>query len=60
MRSMNEKITILNFRIEPKLLSRIDDFRFQQRFENRAEAIKWLLDWALTQKPKRSMEPKKK
>jgi hypothetical protein len=33
------------------LLKRIDDFRFKHRFESRAAAIKWLLDWALAQKP---------
>ena len=41
----------LNFVIEPELLKRIDDFRFTQRFPTRAAAIKWLLDWALDQKP---------
>jgi hypothetical protein len=43
---------ILNFYIDPALLKRIDDFRFKQRFESRAAAIKWLLDWALKQNPK--------
>jgi len=41
----------LNFVIEPELLKRLDDFRFKQRFATRAAAIKWLLDWALSQKP---------
>jgi hypothetical protein len=43
---------LLNFLVEPELLKRIDDFRFKNRFESRAAAIKWLLDWALDQKPK--------
>ncbi len=47
---------ILNFVIDPALLKRIDDFRFKQRFPTRAEAIKWLLDFALKQNPK--PEPK--
>lgn len=42
---------LLNFLIEPDLLKRVDDFRFKQRFESRAAAIKWLLTWALDQKP---------
>jgi hypothetical protein len=42
----------LHFVIEPELLKRIDDFRFKQRFETRAAAIKWLLTWALDQKAK--------
>ena len=42
---------LLNFVIEPELLERVDDFRYKHRFESRAAAIKWLLDWALKQKP---------
>jgi hypothetical protein len=41
----------LNFVIEPDLLKRLDDFRFKNRFATRAAAIKWLLAWALDQKP---------
>jgi len=42
---------VMNFIIEPELLKRIDDFRFKNRFGSRAASIKWLLDWALSQKP---------
>jgi hypothetical protein len=42
----------LSFVIDPELLKRVDDFRFKNRFESRAAAIKWLLEWALDQKPK--------
>jgi hypothetical protein len=42
---------LLNFLVDPKLLERIDDFRFTHRFQSRAAAIKWLLDWALSQNP---------
>ena len=42
----------LHFVIEPKLLKRLDDFRFANRFSTRAAAIKWLIAWALDQKPK--------
>jgi hypothetical protein len=48
---MGSEKPLLNFVIEPDLLKRIDDFRFKQRFQTRAAAIKWLLDWALNQKP---------
>ncbi len=41
----------LSFVIEPELLKRLDDFRFKNRFESRAAAIKWLLSWALDQRP---------
>ncbi len=42
---------LLNFVIDPELLKRVDDFRFKNRFDSRAAAIKWLLAWALDQKP---------
>jgi hypothetical protein len=38
----------MNFIIEPDLLRRVDDFRFENRFPTRAAAIKFLLDAALT------------
>ena len=43
--------TLINFIVEDSLLRRIEDFRFKNRFATRAAAIKWLLDWALKQKP---------
>ena len=47
---------LLNFIVDLKLLKRIDDFRFKNRFQTRAAAIKWLLVWALRQKPKAENE----
>ena len=44
--SRSEK-PFLHFVIDPELLRRLDDFRFQYRFETRAAAIKWLLEAAL-------------
>lgn len=41
----------LHFVVEEDLLKRVDDWRFKHRFPTRASAIKWLLDWALKQKP---------
>lgn len=53
--SSGEKDTVdkpfMHFVIDPALLKRIDDFRFKHRFTTRAAAIKWLLAWALKQKP---------
>lgn len=43
--------SLLNFIVDDNLLKRIEDFRFKNRFPTRAAAIKWLLDWALKQKP---------
>ncbi len=51
MADANEK-TILNFVTSKELVQRIDDFRFKHRFESRAEAARFLLDWALKQNPK--------
>jgi metal-responsive CopG/Arc/MetJ family transcriptional regulator len=33
------------------LLKRLDDFRVKHGFPSRTEAVRWLLDWALKQKP---------
>ena len=38
---------LLNFVVDQELLDRLDDFRFEHRFQSRAEAIRWLLEWAL-------------
>lgn len=44
----------LHFVVDPDLLQRLDNFRFKHRFGSRAAAVKWLLKWALDQKPKPS------
>jgi hypothetical protein len=51
MITMGSNKPLLNFVIEPELLKLIDDFRFKNRFQTRAGTIKWLLAWALDQKP---------
>lgn len=48
---MSSDKPFLSFLVDPSLLKRLDEFRFKHRFESRAAAIKWLLDWALSQKP---------
>jgi hypothetical protein len=48
---MGSEKPFLHFVIEPELLKRVDDFHHKHRFKNRAAAIKWLLDWAMRQKP---------
>jgi metal-responsive CopG/Arc/MetJ family transcriptional regulator len=45
--------TTLTMNIREDLLKKIDDYRFEQRFASRTEAIEWLLDVALKQNPKR-------
>jgi metal-responsive CopG/Arc/MetJ family transcriptional regulator len=40
----------VNISFDEKLLSRIDDFRFKQRFASRTEAIRWLITAALDHK----------
>lgn len=41
----------LSFVIESDLLKKITDFQHKHQFASRAAAIKWLLEWALKQKP---------
>ena len=48
---MSKQTQFLHFVIDPELLKRIDDFRFENRFPTRSAAVKWLLAWALEQKP---------
>ncbi len=49
---MPSRKPLLNFVIEEDLLEKIDTFRFENRFQHRAEAITFLLKWAVNQKPK--------
>jgi metal-responsive CopG/Arc/MetJ family transcriptional regulator len=52
MRMANEpEKQYVNVLFDVKLLSRVEDFRFKHRFPSRTEAIRWLLDHALKQKP---------
>ena len=46
-----DKKPLINVLMEPDLLARIDDFRFTHRFKSRAAAMKYLLDWAILQRP---------
>jgi metal-responsive CopG/Arc/MetJ family transcriptional regulator len=41
---------IVNLALDPSLLSRIDDFWHDHRFNARSEAIRWLLEAALDKK----------
>lgn len=43
---------LLHIALEPELIRRIDDYRFQHRFVSRTATIVWLLEWALRQNPK--------
>ncbi|MFO7295996.1 MAG: hypothetical protein C0P72_008230 [Clostridia bacterium] len=55
---MATKKPILNFVVDPDLLRRIDDFRFQNRFDTRAAAVKWLIEWALAEQEKKTEKEK--
>lgn len=52
MSKQSDETQMVHMRMEYALLKRLDDFRFKHRFESRSEAARWLLDWALGQKPK--------
>jgi hypothetical protein len=47
---MGTEKPFLHFNVEADLLKKLDDFRFKQRFDSRAAAIKWLLEAALKAK----------
>jgi metal-responsive CopG/Arc/MetJ family transcriptional regulator len=47
---MPEEKQLVHMLFEKRLLNRLDEFRFKQRFESRTDAIRWLLDSALSQK----------
>lgn len=49
---MPSKLPMLHLVVEEDLRERLDDFRFKHRFTSRSAAMKWLLNWALTQDPK--------
>jgi metal-responsive CopG/Arc/MetJ family transcriptional regulator len=46
-----KKKQYVNLLFDDALMKRIDDFRFKNRFPSRTEAVRWLLSWALRQKP---------
>lgn len=41
------KKPLVTLLMEPDRLTRVDDFRFSERFKSRAAAMKWLMDAAL-------------
>lgn len=45
--TMTTEKPILNFVVDPDLLSRIDDFRFENRIASRSEAIRRLVEKGL-------------
>jgi metal-responsive CopG/Arc/MetJ family transcriptional regulator len=51
---------MVNMLYDADLLKRIDDFRFQHRFESRTEAIRWLIQAALDKKLAPKEQPKEK
>ena len=53
---MAKDYTIINILIPDKLLEQIEDYRFQKRFKNRAEAIRYLLEYAVKHSPEKEGE----
>ena len=47
MKNSIEDTIIFNLSIPGKLVERIDDFKFEQRFVTRAGAMRYLMTWAL-------------
>ena len=43
----------INIPFDDKSLEAIDEFRFRNRFPTRTGTIRWLIEYALKQKPKK-------
>jgi Arc/MetJ-type ribon-helix-helix transcriptional regulator len=50
---VEDKNKMINIAIPESLLERVEDFRFEQRFKTRAEAIRYLMEWALDRNPQK-------
>jgi hypothetical protein len=56
MDKVTEGKQMVHMRLEPELPKGLEDFRFKHHFQTRTEAARWLLSWALKQKPKPETE----
>jgi metal-responsive CopG/Arc/MetJ family transcriptional regulator len=52
MAKESDEKQMIHMRMDQSILKRLDDFRFKHRFQSRSDAARWLLNWALDQKPK--------
>jgi hypothetical protein len=52
---------LVHVRMDEEMLERIDEFRFNNRFNDRGRAVRWLIKWALNNagKSTKSSEPGK-
>ena len=50
---MEKKSRLINLMMSEELIKRVDDFRFENRFNTRAEAMRFLMEWALDHGAKR-------
>ena len=48
---MGSEKPLITFVAEEEWIKEVENFRFEKRFTSRAAAIKWLVRWALKQKP---------
>jgi metal-responsive CopG/Arc/MetJ family transcriptional regulator len=53
-----DETQMVHMRLDVPLLKRLDDFRFKHRFGSRSEAARWLMKFALDQKPSPKSEGK--
>ena len=44
---LSKETQMIHMVIPKDLLERIDDYRFKNRYESRAEAMRFLMEWAL-------------
>jgi metal-responsive CopG/Arc/MetJ family transcriptional regulator len=55
--SRKTAMSLVHVRLDEELLERVDNFRFEDRFDNRTRAIRWLLKWALNNSGKTKKPP---
>jgi Arc/MetJ-type ribon-helix-helix transcriptional regulator len=44
---LEDKKRLINVHMPEELIERVDDFRFENRFDTRAETMRFLMEWAL-------------
>ncbi len=55
---MGEDDKMVNIMIPKELIERIEDFRFENRISTRAEAMRFLMEWALNHGAKKERKTK--
>lgn len=55
---MEKETRLINVMMSEQLIKRVDDFRFKNRCNSRAEAMRFLMEWALEHGAKKGRRTK--